>query len=289
MTSLSPGAALAWKIAAFEAVHLNAAYLEKEHLFIGLLSLDKVVAGGTEQAAGESMEQVTREWAALSSLLEITGHDPVVLRRLMRSALRKGTEVREGAVVHRSPACREIFRRAAQSAGEKPAGVPDLFSAIMEQPGEVIAGVLAESRRCKAAERQTDILLPPGGRMTDSTRTSAMGFDLKESLRNDIRRYEGSLSAWPEQSREYALTTRAICRNAAGLAHLCLDSSDRDRLREALESLAKHSCSSREEATEALSGLDAAGPGDIIPEIVRDRIRILIRKTGEEQRDEPGA
>lgn len=275
MTSLSPGASLAWKVALYEAVHLNAGYVEKEHLFIGLLSLEKMISESPDQPN----ESLAREWDALASLLAITGHDPVVLRRLMRSALRTGTEVRAGAVVHRSPACRQVFSRAAEFAGDRPAGVPDLFSAIMEQPGETIASVLAEGRQCVAAARQTDVFVPAGEMPGVPTRTAPLGFDLKASLLENIARYNASLSRWPEASREHALTVQAVCRAAAGVAHLCLDDGDSTGLAAALSDLARFPCYPGKELHRLVQDVGAARlEGGALPEPLKERIRILLRE-----------
>lgn len=287
MTRLTPGAALAWKIAAYEALHLNAEFLEKEHLFIGLLSLDKIVPQDNGQVPGAPVAEVMREWDALGALLEITGHDPVVLRRLMRTALRKGTQVRESTVIHRSPACRDVFFRAARYGGDRPVSATDLFSSIMEQPGETIAGVLAESRRCIAAGRQTDVLLPPGPGMTDSTRTAQQGFDLRTALSSDIRRYAESLVRWPEESNEYRLTIRAIRQKSAGLVYLCLDDIDRSLLHVALADLVPYAG----DYSGAVAGMATdigALPDDgrPVPVTLKDQVRGLLRRI--EELDRPG-
>lgn len=49
MKSLSPGADLAWRIAAHEAVVSGYKFIEKEHLLIGIVSLEKVISDGPDQ------------------------------------------------------------------------------------------------------------------------------------------------------------------------------------------------------------------------------------------------
>ena len=56
MANLSPGANLAWHIAAYEAGEAEYHFIEKEHLFIGILSLDKVDAGAAELRANYSIK-----------------------------------------------------------------------------------------------------------------------------------------------------------------------------------------------------------------------------------------
>lgn len=50
MKKLSIVADVAWRIAAHEAASSGYRYLEKEHLLIGILSIEKVLADGPEQA-----------------------------------------------------------------------------------------------------------------------------------------------------------------------------------------------------------------------------------------------
>ena len=275
MTDLSPGANLAWKIAALEAQQAGADVIEVEHLFIGLMSMGKMVSDDTGGTLG-SAESVTGEWDAILSLLEITGHDPVVLRRLMRTELQKeGAGHRSAGIIHRSPACREFFSRARGHTGGTPVTANDLFSAIMSGPTETIAAVLAEGRRCVAADRKTDLILPPSPGLMDSDHITRQGFDLKEALMQDIRRYVSSLRRWPEESPEYGITVAAIRKRAAGLIRLCLDDSDRKQLHATLLLVAPHAGEHAQDCVAAAHTLEAESAGQPVREDIKARIRSL--------------
>ncbi len=272
MTDLSMGANLAWKIAALEAQQAGADAIGVEHLFIGLMSMGKMVSDDTAGTVG-SADTVAGEWDAILSLLEITGHDPVVLRRLMRTELKKdGVGHRGAGIIHRSPACREFFSRARRHAGGTPVTANDLFSAIMSGPTGTIAAVLAEGRRCVAADRKTDLLLPASPGLMDSDHITRQGFDLKEALTHDIRRYAASLRRWPEESPEYGITVAAIRKRAAGLIRLCLDDGDRKQLHATLLFVAPHAGAHAQDCVSAAQALEAEPAGKPLREEIRARI-----------------
>lgn len=286
MSSFSPAAALAWKVAAYEAANLNAEYLEQEHLFIGLLSLDKLLSPDPRSAGPGPAADIAREWEALASLLEITGHDPVVLRRLMRTALRKGSRVATHRVIHRSLPCKEFFARAGRLAGGETVSAVNLFSAIMEQPGRIIEAVLAEGRQCVAAKRQTDVFLPAGSGGADSQAVTGTGFNLKGALARDIRRYAGGLGLWPPGSNEYVLTRQALHRKSVALAYISLADHDRDGLGMALSGISP--LSEGEGAAALLEILksteDHDGP---LPAALEEQVRSLLKKTEDQDNTGP--
>lgn len=268
VTSRTPGANLAWRIAVYEAMHLNAEYLEPEHLFIGILSLGKVIGDGIDQGSSSNVE-ILREWDALSSLLEIMGNDPVVLRRLMRSRLKVGMVVRNNIIIHRSQDCIECFNRAEAITSKVSAN--DLFSAIMDQPGNKITSVLLEGHWCSPANRVTDLILPdPSG---------SFGFNIKDALARDITRYTTNLSLWKEGSREYEVIIRAIKVKSVGLIQIYLDDNESDCLLDAMTNFFPFAGKSANKWVHAYEELEGSvKTKDQIPESVRTEIVRLSRE-----------
>lgn len=279
MPRLSPGAVLAWKIAAYEAEQLGSALIEPEHLFIGLLSLDKVLRRQEPGIPAPATAEIAREWESLDVLLGITGHDPVVLRRLMRGALGKRPPLPGRQIVHRSPACRDFFLLAGRDAGEKPVTANDLFSAVMGRPGPSIAGVLAEARQCVAAERGTDIPLPAGSRLEISEREPPGGLSAADGLAREIARCRESLASWPPGSREHLLTSRALCKKAGSLVRLAVEEGDAGRLRSALLQLAPYAGESEGECAAAAVALRDVQESCLpLPRDTGDRIIRLVAR-----------
>lgn len=224
MTTLSPATTLALRIATYEAEQAQAPFIEKEHLFIGLLSLDKVL--GKEDTHVPSSQDVAREWNAVRHLLAITGLDPVVLRRLLRQVPGAGRPAPAKTGRHRSPACKTFFDRAGILSEGRPVTCIHLFSAVMERPGDTINGVLAEGRRCTAALRESDVLLPSGELPAAASQPYAAGYDLKRELSADIKTSRDVIGLVPPVSREYALVRGALVRRLVSLALLCLQEND---------------------------------------------------------------
>ena len=285
MTSLSPGAILAWKIAAYEALHLNAGHIEKEHIFIGIMSLDKKSNKGALTDPQETYPEVVREWKALTGFLDITGHDPVVLRRLMRRALPKGTAPAGRTIIHRSPECRQYFASAARFSGDTPLTSNDLFSALMEKPGEIIEHVLAEGREYSAAVRETDIMLPSEKSLDDIRGTAEMRFDIKDILSRDIAWYAESLEEWSLDSREYNTVLSALNRKGTSLALLFLDDDDLPGLLSALVMLEPYSGKFKKELSTGIRELKGTS-GKTLSKDMQNHIRDLLRRIKAQDEDE---
>ncbi|MCG2709871.1 MAG: hypothetical protein L6246_06110 [Thermodesulfovibrionales bacterium] len=64
MKDLSIGANIAWQIAAHEAAAAKFQFIEKEHLFIGICSLEKILRLSPENSGlnPESFEQFDFKW-----------------------------------------------------------------------------------------------------------------------------------------------------------------------------------------------------------------------------------
>ena len=151
---ISKGASRAWDIAAVEAGRSNGRLIEKEHLFIGLLSLDKAL----DTMDSEAIRSLKAEHDAILNVLEgACGHrsPSIALRRAIRRSLGSGGKTHDGRTMHRSEECKSIFRRAAALSSTGEASCLHLMAAIMERPGPVIEEALSGLGMCAA-----DILEP---------------------------------------------------------------------------------------------------------------------------------
>lgn len=285
MTSLSPGTVLVWKIAAYEALRLSAENIEKEHIFIGIMSLEKMLKKGSFAGSKETFPKVEKEWNALSGYLDITGHDPVVLRRLMRRALGKGTSSPARKGIHRSLECRQYFDSAARFAGDTAVTSNDLFSAIMDKPGEMITFVLKEGRQYSAAMRETDIMLPSEKSLNEIGGTTEMHFDIRDILFRDISRLADSLTEWSLDSQEYHKVLAALNRKGTSLALLFLDDNDLPGLLSILRMLVPWSGKFIHELSLCIHELEGT-VGKTPSEDMQNRIRDLLHRNREQDEKE---
>ena len=149
MPQLSATIQLVWKIAAMEADEAGHELIEKEHLMLGLCSLDKVLSSSAWMKALQEDEQksLKREAALLSQTFDKIGLDPVKLRRLLRSEM--GTKKTTGQkIVHRSEECKQYFQSAiseALRAGETECvEAIYLLLALLAKPGPTISKTLQQ-------------------------------------------------------------------------------------------------------------------------------------------------
>jgi hypothetical protein len=91
MASLSPAAGLAWQIAASEAATCRHPFIEREHLLIGVCSLQKAL-GFLQFSKLESfpVEPIRTEAEGVDQVLGAMGISVVSFRRGVRSRLRPG-------------------------------------------------------------------------------------------------------------------------------------------------------------------------------------------------------
>jgi ATP-dependent Clp protease ATP-binding subunit ClpC len=149
MTELSVGATLAWQIAAAEARAVNYQYIEKEHLMVGIFSLEKVLMLGPEESGLEPKAQqaLLVELNALKDLLHGFGLNSTQLRRQLYKRLGEGNYKHTEKIIHRSEACKKIFHLAEGFVlFEGEMSCLHLLVAIMEDPGRLINEVLNEAR-----------------------------------------------------------------------------------------------------------------------------------------------
>ena len=155
MKDLSVGASLAWRLAAGETGAAKHQYIEKEHILIGICSLEKELRGGDAEITPHARQLLEAEHDDIEDLLRAFELDSTPLRRQVRERLGKGDYRRSEKVVHRSDACKRVFDRAGELAGaSSEISCLHLLAAILEEPGGIIGGVLAEAGVQPAALRE---------------------------------------------------------------------------------------------------------------------------------------
>ena len=144
MTELSLPANLAWQLAVQEAAAAQFEFIETEHILIGICSLEKLLAMADEaKLEAQAQQTLTSEKDAIEDILRDLGLYPRQIRRSVRQELGEGHYARTEQTVHRSPACKQVFERAAKRAEfSNEVSCIHLFAAIMDQPTPVITKVL---------------------------------------------------------------------------------------------------------------------------------------------------
>lgn len=135
MSVLTPAAEAAWRVAAAEAGSASHARIERAHVLVGLLSLEKLAdSPRAAQLPPEVLAGVRDERARLHELLQRAGLEPRGLRRALRARLGRGPGAPAGGVLSRSDSCKAAFRRAEDLAGPGPASCLHLLAALAEEP-----------------------------------------------------------------------------------------------------------------------------------------------------------
>ncbi len=163
--NLTAAARLAWQIAAAEAAMARHSLIEREHLLIGVCSLHKTM-GFVRFVKAESlpMEEIRTEADQVEEILSTIGIPSAMLRRGVRSRLRPGHASHPEQVVHRSDACKEIFRRGNEIAGKGGASdtsASHLLAAILADPGPIITAVLTGAGIHPGQVMSESLTVPP--------------------------------------------------------------------------------------------------------------------------------
>ncbi len=148
MKPISTGTSIVWDIAVHEAVIAGAEYIEKEHIFAAVFSLDKVVSlnPGDLRINTAQMDEIKKEYAVIDGLLMPLKTSMPMIRRNVRSASRPGSHDHgKGAVVHRSRECKEIFSRAGDLSTTPRITSKDILLAVLEKPGDVVRSAIEKS------------------------------------------------------------------------------------------------------------------------------------------------
>lgn len=155
MKGMSAGAAIAWDIAVHEAAGLAHQYIEKEHLFIALVSLDKATTRSADELSltKEQWGELRSDHDIIEGCLASHGVEAQALRRQVRSRMGRGTYVHAEKSVHRSALCKTIFVRGQALA--RPSGsltAVHLFIAVLEDAGLVINAAIEADGNARADE-----------------------------------------------------------------------------------------------------------------------------------------
>ncbi|MBI5563146.1 MAG: ATP-dependent Clp protease ATP-binding subunit [Deltaproteobacteria bacterium] len=152
MKELSTGAAVAWDVAVQEAVAALSQYIEPEHIFIALMSLDKVMARTPEQMGLDKDQWLALkgEYLSIDAVIRRFALDMTTLRRAVRDRFRKtapGGYVRAEKVIHRSDAAKAVFNRAEGRAADAPRlTAMHLMAALLDNPAPAVSAALAEAK-----------------------------------------------------------------------------------------------------------------------------------------------
>lgn len=162
MKDLSLAADMAWRIAAHEAAASGYKFIEKEHLLIGIASIEKVIADGPEQAGikQNDWKDLKAEHSLLKQILRSHGIDQTKLRRIIRKRLGNGGYKHTEKTIHRSEECKAVFAKAAAFPDLKLITTLHLAAAIAGNPGDILTTVFSELKVDPKALRET-LLSPP--------------------------------------------------------------------------------------------------------------------------------
>ena len=143
MSKLSNGCLIAWQIAGVEAEISQHQYIEKEHILIGILSIEKKIRYDAERAGAQTGQELQLEHKGLVNVLGRFGIDAAILRRDIRQRMGKGNYRPIEKMIHRSEACKEAFERGNQLAkNSREITCLHLLAAILEEPANIIASAL---------------------------------------------------------------------------------------------------------------------------------------------------
>ncbi|MFA5385606.1 MAG: ATP-dependent Clp protease ATP-binding subunit [Eubacteriales bacterium] len=148
MKNLSIGSSFAWQIAANEAAAGKFQFIEKEHILIGILSLEKLVMLDPGKLGLKSQDHlvIQLEYEFIDDLLHEFEIDSTKLRRGLRDKLGKGDFENTEKIVHRSDACKDIFKHAEEFAkSSKEISCIHIFNALMENPKGIISKLIKAS------------------------------------------------------------------------------------------------------------------------------------------------
>ncbi len=142
MTTLSFSANLAWQLSAREAAAAKSEFIEPQHILIGIFSLEKISAQD-EELDPSDRQSLQLEQEAIEDILRDFELNSTDLRRDLREAVGKGEYEHTEKIIHRSAACKQVFKRAltlAKSAQEGTETVTclNLLVSVLKQTNYII-------------------------------------------------------------------------------------------------------------------------------------------------------
>lgn len=171
MMELSIASHFAWQLAVNETLYTKQKYIEKEHIFNGICSLEKVTETSTVliNLSPDSLNDIQSEKYAVEKIFVNFDIQPNHLRRQIRSELGVGNYVQSERVIHRSENCKSYFKKAediAIKSGSNIINCLHILSAILSDPGPHITkalneyGIEVSQLRDKISESKIDSLSP---------------------------------------------------------------------------------------------------------------------------------
>jgi len=162
---MSEVAMLAWNIAGAEAISANFELIEREHFFISLTEINKLLAHTAAKFnfTPEQTASAAAEFARLESAFKKLNLDMVTLRRAVRQKLGEGTYFLRRGDIHRSADSRKVFDRAKDLCRPgKTTGVA-IMRALMENPGPIITQALEKNGSSPGAvlKEMEELSAPP--------------------------------------------------------------------------------------------------------------------------------
>src|SRR3990170_3265517 len=149
MPTLSIGANIVWQIAAGEASDARFQFIEAEHIFIGICSIEKLLMLSPEDSGlnPRAIKSLQAEHGVLKDLMGRQHLDMTQLRRTARKEAGAGSYKHTENVIHRSPACKMMFERACAIASpSEDTSCLHILAAILENPGNVVSQALGGKR-----------------------------------------------------------------------------------------------------------------------------------------------
>lgn len=139
---------LIWQLACREAIAAEYKEVAPEHFLMALLKLAETPMSDLEQmgAGTEAARVLGADAAALRQELGTRGIDSGALRRELRTILGRGNTPYQGGQIHRTPASREYFDKAAKLADDAGSDVlmgRHLLLTLLQEPTPPMAQVLA--------------------------------------------------------------------------------------------------------------------------------------------------
>jgi ATP-dependent Clp protease ATP-binding subunit ClpC len=213
MPDLSIGANIAWQIAAMEAGAARFQFIEIEHIFIGICSLEKILKLSPEDSGlnPEARKALKNEYTTLQSLSENLGLNMTQLRRKMRQKLGTGKYEHTEKVIHRSEVCKKMFDKAYEFVSpSKESSCLHLLAAILEKPGSNISYVLSESGISSDTLLKQVIAIIDKGYKADESKTPYLeryGRDLTQAAK------EGKLGPFIGRRNELLQVIQTLARS----------------------------------------------------------------------------
>jgi hypothetical protein len=263
MIRLSPAAVLAWKIAMFEALLTGSKFLEKEHLLIGLFSLEKVINLDDLTRNVPIAQKILHERDILDLSLKKTHMDAAAFRRNVRRALPRGEKPANVKIIHRSSDCRKYFDRAVILANGNEIACIHLLNAILENPGPRILNILEPITNDGARQAAPVITME----MTQAIQKFRNDEEQKRHLQSDITMSRHSLETLSPGSSRSLRLRKEVWKKTIHVARLSLELHDLLSLTSALRDLIESAGDIKNQLLNLITQLDymqneGIGPGE---------------------------